>query len=232
MYIAVLLATFSGLVSTRRISREFGDKNRASYRPEPSSDLDFPIVDLIEHPDGKYNPPGSRINETYLRERLGSNYDPWFMSINEPRKSQTLDRGFPMGYKKNKRGRLLPAGNIPNRIRKINFRFITLPNGRRVKTKLGRKQNRKFQRLLWQYTYCPVLYFWRDLGVRFWPRWIKEGRCSRRRSCSVPPGMNCKPKKSVSKTLLRWHCQDWDRKQFCKWIPVKYPIVTECACAC
>ncbi|XP_010224591.1 PREDICTED: noggin-2-like, partial [Tinamus guttatus] len=98
--------------------------------------------------------------------------------------------------------------------------------------KVGKKARRKVLQWLWAYTYCPVLYTWKDLGVRFWPRYIKEGNCFAEKSCSFPEGMFCKPVKSVTKTFLRWHCQGWSSQKYCTWIPVQYPLISECKCSC
>ncbi|NXN33095.1 NOGG2 protein, partial [Nycticryphes semicollaris] len=98
--------------------------------------------------------------------------------------------------------------------------------------KVGKKARRKVLQWLWAYTYCPVLYTWKDLGVRFWPRYIKEGNCLAEKSCSLPEGMFCKPVKSVTKTFLRWHCQGWSSQKYCTWIPVQYPLISECKCSC
>ncbi|XP_005054386.1 PREDICTED: noggin-2-like [Ficedula albicollis] len=97
---------------------------------------------------------------------------------------------------------------------------------------LGKKARRKVLQWLWAHTHCPVLYAWKDLGVRFWPRYIKEGNCLAEKSCSLPEGMFCKPVKSVTKTFLRWHCQGWSSQKYCTWIPVQYPLISECKCSC
>ena len=109
--------------------------------------------------------------------------------------------------------------------------------GKRIQIK-NRKNRKSLQRYLAWYSYCPVLYRWRDLGRRFWPRWIREGDCGggggggdkrRQRSCSVPAGMTCKPDRSATKTVLWWHCR---RTGQCGWIPIKYPVIVGCRCSC
>ena len=59
---------------------------------------------------------------------------------------------------------------------------------------------------------CPVYHRWEDLGLFFWPRWVKFGYCSNDEvPCSWPPGMNCVPAESKRIKILRWHCRYWKR---------------------
>lgn len=76
--------------------------------------------------------------------------------------------------------------------RDLNLRNLSLPDGSIVPTKMSHKLRRKVKRALRALTVCPVVFKWHDLGVRFWPRWIKRGVCPSRVSCSVPPGMVCR----------------------------------------
>ena len=75
---------------------------------------------------------------------------------------------------------------------------------------------------------CPVTFTWIDLGIYFWPRWIKSGACeadsnsslyesisSKTRDteiisqggCSWPKGMKCVQDDVESMQILRWHCR-------------------------
>uniref|UniRef100_A0A3Q4BWY3 Noggin n=1 Tax=Mola mola TaxID=94237 RepID=A0A3Q4BWY3_MOLML len=53
-----------------------------------------------------------------------------------------------------------------------------------------------------------------------------------KRSCSVPEGMVCKPASSTHLTVLRWRCVPRKGGLKCAWIPVQYPIITDCKCSC
>lgn len=183
-------------------------------RPSPSEHL--PVPDLKEDPDPEHDPREQDLSEKTLRKKLGSNFDPSFMSIYLPTQ---LNASAPPE---------LPRLPMSADLKKLNL--TETPYGRRVK--VGKKARRKFLQWLWMYTHCPVLYTWKDLGVRFWPRYIKEGNCFSERSCSFPEGMSCKPVKSVTKTLLRWYCQGFLRQKYCTWISVQYPIISECKCSC
>ncbi|KAG5854628.1 hypothetical protein ANANG_G00039840 [Anguilla anguilla] len=157
-------------------------------RPSPSEHL--PVPDLKEDPDPEYDPREQDLVERTLRKKLGSYFDPNFMSIGSPVSvNQSVQET-----------QVRLPGPIPNEIKKLDL--SETPYGRRVK--VGKKARRKFLQWLWTYTHCPVVYSWKDLGVRFWPRYIKEGNCFNERSCSFPEGMFCKPIKSITKTFLRW----------------------------
>jgi noggin len=92
----------------------------------------------------------------------------------------------------------------------MNFRYIRLPDGSRLRTRISAKLKKKLQQFLWGFTACPIVYRWKDLGIRFWPRYLKEGHCpAGKTSCSIPPGMKCRPAAKAHKTLLRWHCAQY-----------------------
>lgn len=178
-------------------------------RPSPSEHL--PVPGLKEDPDPKYDPRKQDLAERTLKRKLGRNFDPVFMSINSP---PVVENRTALEAQ----SRLM--GPIPNQLKQLDL--VTV----------GKKARRKFTQWLWAYTHCPVGYVWKDLGVRFWPRYVKEGQCLNERSCSFPAGMFCMPDKSVTKTFLRWYCQGFLQKKYCMWIQVQYPIISECKCSC
>ncbi|XP_063790753.1 noggin-2-like [Pseudophryne corroboree] len=188
------------------------------FRPSPSGDL--PVLPVIEQPDPEQDPKEQDLDERALRKKLGSNFDPNFMAVVLPNLVNTSTQD---SLTKTK-----TLGSLPIELKKMDL--SEAPYGGRIK--IGKKARRKFLQWLWAYTYCPVLYTWKDLGVRFWPRFIKEGQCFGEKSCSLPEGMYCRPHKSVTKIFLRWHCQGWSRQRFCTWIPFQYPILSECKCSC
>ncbi|ESO87395.1 hypothetical protein LOTGIDRAFT_127878 [Lottia gigantea] len=195
------------------------------HRPFPSDTL--PIMNLIENPNASYDPKPSDINRRFLKHLIGTDYDKDFMSYKIP-KGMNFTTMFTL-----EKGR--PAGKKPKFLKLI--KTLKHINGQKFKLKLGKKHRRKFQKYLWNYTFCPVMYIWKDLGLRFWPRWIKEGTCKSKnqRSCSIPPGMECKPSGSTTKTILRWYCRKRSLEKVpydCEWLMVKYPIITKCSCSC
>ncbi|KAH8037630.1 hypothetical protein HPB51_015064 [Rhipicephalus microplus] len=200
-------------------------------RPLPSDDL--PVIDLVEPVGHLYDPGPDDLDPVKLQRILAGHFDPKFMAVQRPKESYlhpngTLKPGFRL-----RKGRLVPARPMPVELQKIRLKNIDLPGGLRVRLNMGRRLRRKMRQLLWTYTYCPLVYRWKDLGLRFWPRWIREGRCYKsRRSCSFPPGMSCREKSSTEKTVLRWHCRDWTQKRQCRWIPATMSILVECSCSC
>ncbi|XP_034238173.1 noggin-like isoform X2 [Thrips palmi] len=242
-----------------------------------------PVPALLERPDRLFDPTPGDLNATLLRARLGRHFDPRVMSVQRPSRAQRrqhkirytnlldsddsalldddqveLDEDSP--FRRNPRGRLVPAGVMPESIASLDLRGVRLPDGSRLRTRIPARLRRKLQHFLWAYTACPVQRRWRDLGVRFWPRWLKEGRCPET-PCSIPAGMHCKPSASRHQLLLRWHCrplptlvlqhaqhdledrdeagaaaptQDLEQQaaRHCAWIKVEYPVITECSCGC
>ncbi|XP_067914835.1 noggin-like [Heterodontus francisci] len=184
-------------------------------RPSPSDQL--PLLELLELPDPQLDPKQSDLDEATLRLKLASDFDPNFMSLRWPEDSGA-------------------AGPLPG----LESRGSGGMPGQSGRMELGsrhgmnKKSRRRLQQWLWERTYCPVTYTWRDLGSRFWPRFIKDGSCYRGRSCSVPQGMTCKKAKSISKTVLRWYCPRGDRHRHrsCNWIPVQFSIISACTCSC
>ncbi|XP_013413781.1 noggin [Lingula anatina] len=193
-------------------------------KPEPSDKL--PVPPLLESEDTSLDPSFQDFDKETLLKLLGDKYEPLYMSTRQPYESIYSPNGtLEYDFKNNRR----PTGKMPHSIRNMDFSVLHLPEGPNIKTKIGHRLSKKLQRLLWAYTYCPVNYVWKDLGVRFWPRWLREGRCYNGRSCSIPEGMTCKPSGSKYLTLLRWHCQGG---RTCQWIPIQYPVITACSCGC
>ena len=153
-------------------------------------------------------------------------FDGRFMSVGKPKEAILYPNGtieYPVRYHNN-----LPRHNRS----KWNLGSLVLPDGTKVRKQLARKVRKKLEKFLWLYTQCPVIYRWKDLGSRYWPRWVKQGRCLANQSCSFPPGMRCRAAEERDVVILRWHCQRWDPPRFCKWIYMHYPIVTRCKCGC
>ncbi|XP_056627612.1 noggin-3 [Triplophysa dalaica] len=190
-------------------------------RPIPSDNL--PLEVLKEHPDPTLDPKENDLNETELRAILGSHFDQNFMSITPPEdKYAGLD-----DLNESELTKLRPTGTMPKDIKAMEFE---IQHGK--KHKPSKKLRRRLQLWLWNYTFCPVVHTWQDLGGRFWPRYVKVGSCYSKRSCSFPEGMVCKPAKSTHFTILRWRCQHRKGGLKCAWIPIQYPVISECKCSC
>lgn len=104
---------------------------------------------------------------------------------------------------------------------------------------------------------CGLSYQWVDLGPAFWPRWLRQTDCGRSDgSCSFPGGMECVRAQTAHIKILAWHCLDireggdGSRRikadgsdgstemgtggvmKRCLWRQVPYPVVTACTCSC
>ena len=184
-------------------------------RPLPTDRMPIPILE--EQPDKEYDPSPRDINSRALREMLGIDYLPNVMSPHYPR-----------DFDDNEMGESVP-GRIPPEIKKLFKRRSK--KDRRIPKRIM-KYKRIIQSWLHQETSCPVRYRWKDLGIRFWPRYIKEGFCDSSKSCSIPPGMKCKSSAQTTMTILRWYCQGILEQKYCTWIRIRYPIISKCKCQC
>ncbi|BET03177.1 Noggin [Nesidiocoris tenuis] len=194
-----------------------------SHGLRPGSPVGGLLPDLIEPFDPSMDPKPSDLNATFLASKLGQALDLDFSSIAKPSKN-VVTSYFP--FRRNRKGRLVPVGDMPKHVRELELGYVRLGDGTKLKTRVPSRLRKKLRQLLWALTACPVGYRWRDMGLRFWPRWLKEGYCPAT-TCSVPAGMKCRPSAREHKYLLRWHC-----RKSCTWIKVQYPVVTDCACAC
>ncbi|KAM4525535.1 noggin-3 [Odontesthes bonariensis] len=186
------------------------------FRPIPSDHL--PVDVPKEDADPALDPKEKDLNETELRSALGSHFDAHFMSVSSPE-----DKGAGSQHAHDPK----LSGAMPKEIRALEFE---VQHGK--KQKPGRKLRRRLQLWLWAYALCPVVHAWSDLGSRYWPRHVRTGSCYNKRSCSVPEGMLCKPAKATHLTILRWRCLQKKGGLKCCWIPVQYPVISECKCSC
>ncbi|XP_074647528.1 noggin-2-like [Tubulanus polymorphus] len=201
---------------------------KPGYRMRPSPSDILPPLELIEYPDKRYDPSMNDRNPRRLRKIIGGHYNAAFMSVDRP---AVLKSNSSSVY--GKITKLIKYGDVyvPKEIKK--FGRMPLPGGHTLRLRTSRRVRKKLTRYLLAYTYCPVKYEWKDLGIRFWPRWIRTGSCYNGRSCSIPAGMSCKVKDSTKLTILRWLCRKWENTTWsCIWIQIQYPIVTSCSCAC
>ncbi|XP_029914336.1 noggin-1 [Myripristis murdjan] len=211
MYLLVLSL---GLLIDRGICQHY-----YLLRPIPSDSL--PLVELKEDPDPVFDPRERDLNETELKNILGE-FDSRFLSILPP-----IEDKYTGNEELDDFGIQQPGGVMPKEIKAMEF---DVQLGK--KHKPSKKMKRRLQQWLWAYSFCPVMYTWNDLGNRFWPRFVRVGSCLTKRSCSVPEGMVCKPANSTHLTILRWRCVQRKGGLKCAWIPVQYPIITECKCSC
>jgi len=230
-------------VAPRRTVATSNDMKQTLFRLRPSPDDSadgLPVLPLKHLPAGdRYTRPSSKdLDPRLLGELLGSDFDRDFMSVTRPRDSVSHPNGT---YLFDPTDSTYIASALP---KLPGFRVPGSPDQQSSRITIKGRARRQAKLYLAAYSFCPVYVRWRNLGRRFWPRWIREGSCrgeKRARSCSVPPGMTCRPHRSATKTVLWWHCRSTGRGRSptlttvttaCGWIPIKYPVITACKCAC
>ncbi|VDK84362.1 unnamed protein product [Dibothriocephalus latus] len=79
---------------------------------------------------------------------------------------------------------------LTKELRRLEFSIVEeIPGVGRQKVSLSPKDTELIKRWLLQKATCPVQFVWRDLGNRYWPRWIRHAVCKEGTSCSWPSGM-------------------------------------------
>lgn len=204
-------------------SREEVSKSTSLMRPQPSDEI--LSISKFEFPPGNSRdrlPTAKDLDPSMLLRFIGNRIDDKYLSITQPFDSLRFVNGtMESNFKKG-----LPKDELPEEIQHLN---IALPGNEQQNMRIKNPQIRRILRqYLWASSYCPVVYKWKDLGERFWPRWINIGDCYKRASCSIPAGMTCQPSESTDLTVLWWRC----RRSRCKWLPVQWPILTKCTCGC
>ncbi|XP_006811824.1 noggin-2-like [Saccoglossus kowalevskii] len=175
-----------------------------------------------------------------LKKKLGKDFDPNYMSVEEPD-----EKVAPMTTS--------VQNTLQNQATGLDFTY-TNENGETVT--MDGQTTERLQHWLVQQASCSVRHEWLDVGLLFWPRWIKHGECVQQ-DCSWPHGMSCEPGPATYIQLLRWYCRgkkskrsqdppiqpsgritreakkkSKSNKMKCKWIKVPYPIAAECVCQC
>ena len=211
--ISIIVCWFFMCLDTSR-NLAIGGLPFSRLRPLPTDQLPIPVLE--EDPNREYDPSESDIDNRVLKTMLGLDYLPNVMSFSYPRDFDDSEMVEPL------------SSRISPEIRKL---FKRSRKSRKPPKRIM-KNKRIIQSWLSQETACPVRYRWKDLGIRFWPRWIKEGFCDSSKSCSIPPGMKCKSSAQTKMIILRWYCQGILEQKYCTWIRVHYPVISECNCQC
>ncbi|XP_067949258.1 noggin-2-like [Watersipora subatra] len=212
--------------NTRRHSK--GSRKETVYESLPlQPSMVMVPLDLQESVNPDLDPDVENLDNFHLLDIMGEDYDSKYMSLRKPSEMDSNPDG-KLLYQFTKDQ--LPRGDMPAEIEALSGKTIELSEGGpELKIKFSRKARRKIQKFFWSYSYCPVRYRWKELSIRFWPRWIKEGECENKRSCSIPAGMKCQPSKIQNISILRYYCPF---SGTCEWIKIQYPILAQCSCGC
>uniref|UniRef100_A0A671XX36 Noggin n=1 Tax=Sparus aurata TaxID=8175 RepID=A0A671XX36_SPAAU len=142
-----------------------------------------PYTLLTDPEDYHYMPKPRHRRPSRLLRLLGSSFDPFWMSIEQPSEaSKGHDDGQPL-----LRGDTLPA-KIPE---------YTTAKESLVRDWFVRSAT------------CGLTYQWVDAGPVLWPRWLRHTDCEKsdgERSCSFPGGMECVPAETTYINILIWLC--------------------------
>ena len=183
----------------------------------------------------RYLPRERDLRPRKLFRLLGKNFNANWMSADKPllheRGLETIDSKF--GEEENIVNMLKTSGD---------------------KTKdLNNETLAAFKSWLLQLTSCEVEFQWKDLGPLVWPRYVKEGSCETKQSCSFPTGMKCVPGDFRKVYILKWQCTNVKKitvnenkvcitekrnkkskrhKLKCKWKRARFRVLQRCVCTC
>lgn len=172
------------------------------------------------------DPDVKNLNKTVLLARLGNNFDSFYMSVDPPKSSRRKNgMGISMRSASIER-KNVAMSKMPRRIRQLQFE-VTRGDRKRSRV-LGYRASSKLRQWLWELSRCPINYSWVDHGAKFFPRYIRYGKCIKK-PCSFPSGMSCQPKSTKKLHLLIWICPP---NSTCNWYPFSLTVNESCQCSC
>ncbi|XP_028263579.1 noggin-like [Parambassis ranga] len=211
-----------------------------------------PYTLLSSADDYHHMPKPRHRRRSRLMRLLGSSFDPFWVSIDQPSEGPLLQgdallasspRKFNMSASQEVRK---AAAKHQQRLEKeaAGLDLSSLPSdvATSVRAWLVRSAT------------CELHHQWVDLGPTFWPRWLRRTDCGGpdgERSCSFPSGMECVRAQTAHIKILAWHCieardegeggvradsstemETGEGMKRCSWRQVPYPVVTACMCSC
>ncbi|XP_070829400.1 noggin-2-like [Chaetodon trifascialis] len=180
-----------------------------------------PYTLLTNAEDYHYMPKPRHCRPSRLLRLLGSSFDPFWMSIQQPPEASGGD-GQPL-----LRGDTLHA-KLPNdSAARQKFNLSASAELREAAADHRQKLEKEAAHLdlsslpshvaslvrdwLVRSATCGLSSQWVDLGPAFWPRWLRQTDCERsvgEQSCSFPAGMECVRAQTTYIKILAWHCLD------------------------
>ena len=173
----------------------------------------------------RFTPRRKHLKLHKLMRRMRKDWDPFWMSAERPEEVH---------------GEVVKeAPTDPTLVKALERLNFTLKGPDGVPQSLEDSVRHVLGAWLMQRSTCHVHYVWDDLGILYWPRWVRRGFCragdsassslspssldlsdanpSLPSSCSWPPGMHCVPAESRRIRILRWQCRH--NKAFNNWNP-------------
>lgn len=216
---------------------------------------------LTNTEDYHYLPKPRHRRPSRLLRLLGSSFDPFWMSIEQPSEASE-DHSKARSFLHD--GDTLPIKLLSS---SPELREAAADHHQKLMKEAAGLDLRSLpsdvtssvQSWLVSFATCKLYYRWMDLGPAFWPRWLRHTDCKRSdevQSCSFPSGMECVRAQTAHINILAWHClefrdgDDGFRKikgeldsgsseartgevmKRCSWRQVPYPVVTACSCSC
>ncbi|XP_026216168.1 noggin-2-like [Anabas testudineus] len=178
-----------------------------------------PYTLLTNVEDYHYLPKSRHRRRSQLLRLLGSSFDPFWMSIDQPSEaSGGQSNGRPLFH-------TLPAKILNYSTFRSKFNLNPSPELREAAESGRQKLKKEAEELVlgslppdvarsvrdWlvRSATCELHYRWVDLGPAFWPRWLRQTDCERSdgvQSCSFPSGMQCVRAQTTHIKILAWHC--------------------------
>lgn len=217
----------------RNILKNSGPPIKTQFLPNPRTSLER-LLKPNYKPRFPFNFPNFDTEENSIAKQFtngqllgflnADNFNDNFMSIVEP-----------IGSKRNDSYYLSKTLNmLQKRKRKLFLqKTLKLSHLKGLKRTINKGFRRKLRNFLDLFSVCPVRYRWKDMGSKFWPRWIKEGSCvNLAESCSYPEGLLCHEYQHKNIAVLRFLCMsDWAKNK-CKWYKIYIPFLLACRCGC
>ncbi|XP_019744872.1 noggin-like [Hippocampus comes] len=173
--------------------------------------------------DFPYVPKPRHYRSSRLLRILGSSFDPFWMSIDQPSEGSGVCTG-----KGNcddvARGDSLPVKvNVAASREDFNLSASAVLSKARENQRQGLAREAadvdlsslppdvasSLRTWLVRSATCGLRSQWVDLGPAFWPRWLRQTDCDKSdgvRSCSFPSGMVCVRAQTTHIRILAWHC--------------------------
>ncbi|KAF7240527.1 Noggin [Varanus komodoensis] len=184
--------------------------------------------------------PKRLLHATRLMKLLGSSYDPFWMSLEDPRGQNTSQEELGTLNQDLAEHTAQFRKKLLQEAKALDFSDL-LPSEDGIPHNLSQALLPRLHQWLVASASCHLKSSWVDMGPIFWPRWVRHTDCDLMDAgCSWPPGMSCQPAQTTHIKLLAWHC--WMNRdhtsshrkslQQCTWRQVPYPVVAACKCSC
>ncbi|XP_077380873.1 noggin-like [Festucalex cinctus] len=182
-----------------------------------------PYTLLASAEDFTYMPKPRHYRPARLRRILGSSFDPFWMSIDQPSEGSavctdigncdTAARGdsipVEVNFTASPEDFNLSASAMLRKARTNQKRELATEAADVDLGSLPPDVANSVRAWLVHSATCGLRSQWVDLGPAFWPRWLRQTDCEKSdgvQSCSFPKGMTCVRAQTAHVKILAWHC--------------------------